>query len=250
MIKSRINYWSCSKFANWIRGEKKPFALGFYEWDEWHDEVGKKRPIRHFIAEEVLDRIQDFFYFPLDLWRSVRAYWDNRFVHKTHCLKTGLPSGKFYELDTRILYGLFNELKEFVEVDLGLYYAAWGEGKFKPRKGRCPEAGLAHLDWAMGLKMNEDHGITKKSKKYGQPTRQAEVAKEILKLYRWWEGRDSRPDPSEVSGWKESCEISNKEPSIKDMKAFKKMEALEKKYDKEDEKMLSRLIAIRRDLWC
>ena len=32
MIKNRFNYWTCSKFADFVRGEKKPFAL---EWGEW-----------------------------------------------------------------------------------------------------------------------------------------------------------------------------------------------------------------------
>lgn len=254
MIKSRINYWSCSKFADWIRGEDKPLALEWGKWDEWHGEVGKKKPIRHFIAEEVLDRIQDLFYFPIDLWRTVDAYWHNRFVSKTHCLKTGLKPGGFYELDTRILYGLFNELKEFVEVDLGCYYAALDDGNFRPRKGRCPEAGIAHLEWAMSLKMDEAYGVSKKSKKYGKPTPQAEVAKETMELYRWWEARSSRPDPSEVSGWAKVCE-ENPGPSISEedketLKAFKKMEALEKKYEKEDDEMLHRLIEVRRGLWC
>jgi len=253
MIKSRINYWSCSKFADWVRGEEKPLGMEWGKWDLWHEEVKKRRPIRHFVAEEVLDRIQDFFYFPVDLWRTAGAYWRNRFVSKTHCLKTDLPPGQFYELDTRILHGLFNELKEFVEVDMGLYYAGWEEGRFKPKKGRCPEAGIAHLEWAMSLKLDESHGVLKKSKNYGKPTPQAEVAKETMELYRWWRSRDSRPDPAEVSGWKKVCE-DNPGLSVSDdkeaRKAFKKMEALEKKYDKEDDEMLHRLIEVRRELWC
>lgn len=248
MIRNRINYWSCSRFADWVRGEKKPLALGFDEWDEWHDEVGKKKPFRHFLAEEVLDSLQNVLYFPLDIYRSVRAYLDNRFVHKTHCLKTGLKPGRFYELDYRILHGLFNELKEFVEVDLGTMYASWGEGDFKFRKGRCPEAGLAHLEWAMSLKFNESHGVSKKSKRYGKPTQQALASKEIMDLYAWWNARDSRPDPAEVSGWRDLVDrkVSDKES----MKAFKKMEAMEKKYDAEDEEMLVRLVKVRRNLWC
>lgn len=254
MIKSRINYWSCSKFADWVRGEKKPLALEWGKWDDWHEDLDKRRPIRHFIAEEVLDRIQDFFYFPLDLWRTVDAYWHNRFVSKTHCLKTDLKPGRFYDLDTRILHGLFNELKEFVEVDLGGYYAILGEGDFKTRNGRCPEAGIAHLEWAMSLKMDEAHGVSKKSKKYGKPTRQAEVAKETIELYRWWESRESRPDPKEVSGWTKSCEASGykmlDDSDKEGIKAFKKMEAIERKYDQEDDEMLHRLIEVRRGLWC
>lgn len=248
MIRNRMNYWSCSKFADWLRGDEKPLALGFDEWDDWHREVGKRRPFRHFLAEEVLDSLQNILYFPLDLYRSVRAYLDNRFVHKTHCLKTGLKPGRFYELDHRILHGLFNELKEFVEVDLGHYYAAWGEGDFKIRGGRCPEAGLAHLNWAMSLKLDESHGVSKKSRRYGKPTPQALAAQEIMELYAWWNSRDSRPDPSEVSGWSDACEkkVSDKES----LKVFKKMQALEKKHDDEDEEMLVRLIKVRRNLWC
>ena len=29
MIKFRNNYWTCTKLADIIRGEKKPFALSF-----------------------------------------------------------------------------------------------------------------------------------------------------------------------------------------------------------------------------
>ena len=40
--KTRINYWSCSKFADFIRGEKKPYALEWGKWDEWNKEQRKK----------------------------------------------------------------------------------------------------------------------------------------------------------------------------------------------------------------
>jgi hypothetical protein len=250
MIRSRINYWSCSKFADFVRGEQKPFALGFDEWDEWRDDVRRRRPVRYFLAEEVSDRLQDVLYFPKDIYRTIRAYVDNRFIHKTHCLKTGLRPGSFYELEHRMLHGLFNELKEFVEVDLGTTYASWHEGDFKIRGGKCPEAGLAYLEWAIGLKMDEEYGVSKKSSKYGKPTRQAEVAKEIKEIYEWWSGRDDRPDPSEVSGWSKACEENSKLSEKKTLTAYKKMEAIEKKYDREDDDMLFRLIKIRRDLWC
>lgn len=247
MIKSRIHHWSCSKFADWIRGEKKPVALGWDEWGQWHEEAKKKRPVRHFFAEEVLGRIQDLVMFPKDLWRTVRAYVDNRFVHKTHCLKTGLEPGRFHELDERILHGLFNELKEFVELDLGMTYAAWHKGEFKPRRGICPEAGIAHLQWSMSLKLDEDYGVSKKDKKYGLPTPQAESSKEILELYSWWESRDSRPDPAEISGWRNA--VDEDAPETTRRKAYRKMSALENKYEKEDDRMLQRLIKMRRHLW-
>ena len=40
--KSRIHYWSCSKFADFIRGEKKPYALEWGKWDEWNKEQERK----------------------------------------------------------------------------------------------------------------------------------------------------------------------------------------------------------------
>ena len=74
MKKHRINYWSCSKFANWIRGEKKPLALEWGKWEEWREEQAKKRPWRFWIAEEVLDKIQDFVYLPKDLYLEIKYY--------------------------------------------------------------------------------------------------------------------------------------------------------------------------------
>lgn len=249
MIRSRINYWSCSRFANWIRGEKKPLVLGFDEWDEWHDGMRAKRPFRYFLAEEVLDSIQNLFYFPLDLYRTVRAYVDNRFVHKTHFLKTGLKPGHFHELRDRFLHGLFNELKEFVEVDLGMTYAAWNDDEgFRPRHGRCPEAGIAHLEWAKSLKFDESHGVGKEDEKYGKPTPQAISAVEILELYEWWSNRDSRPDPGEVSGWREMA-MDPEADERKRRSLFEKMDSIENKYKKEDEKMMVRLVRISDDLW-
>lgn len=247
MIRHRISYWSCSRFADWVRGEKKPPALGFDEWDEWRNEVKARRPVRYFIAEEVLDFLQDAVYFPADVYGSVRAYMDNRFVHKTHFLKTGLKPGRFHELHERFLHGLFNELKEFVELDLGMMHASWHKGDFKPRSGRCPEAGVAHLEWAMALRLDEDHGVGKKHKDYGKPTRQAKSAAEILELYRWWESRPSRPDPAEVSGWREL--VGEKISTKKSVAAYKRMEAIENKYKREDDKMIVRLVRIRDDLW-
>ena len=51
--RARINYWSCSKFADFIRGEKKPFALSWEDWEKWRADNKKKHPCRYWIAEEV-----------------------------------------------------------------------------------------------------------------------------------------------------------------------------------------------------
>ena len=89
-MKFRINYWTCSKFADWIRGEKKPRALTLDGWEDWKEEQKLKRPIRFYFSDNLLDKLQDFFYFPYDIYNEIKNYIDNRFVAKTHYLKTGL----------------------------------------------------------------------------------------------------------------------------------------------------------------
>lgn len=111
----RYNYWSCSKFADFIRGTPKPWALEWDEWKEWRKEAKEKHPWRFWLAEEGLNKLQDFFFFPYDLWSNCKYYNKVRFTDKVHYLKTGFKPGEYYDLDERILHALFNELKIFVE---------------------------------------------------------------------------------------------------------------------------------------
>ena len=113
--KFRYNYWSCSKFADFIRGTPKPWALEWKEWDEWRKSAREKSPWRFWLAEEGLNKLQNFFFFPYDLWSSWKYYYKIRFRDKLHYLKTGCKPGEYYDLDERILHALFNELKIFVE---------------------------------------------------------------------------------------------------------------------------------------
>jgi hypothetical protein len=118
MIKFRINYWTCSKFADFIRGEKKPFALSFDDWDAWKDKQKKERPWRYWMSDTLLRKLQNLIYYPSDLLHSIRCYLRNRYITQTHVLKSDLKKGEWYDLDTRILHCLFNELVEFVEIEL------------------------------------------------------------------------------------------------------------------------------------
>lgn len=244
---TRIHYWNCSKFADFVRGSKKPQALEWKEWDSWHKEAKRKHPIRYWIAENFLKKMQNLCCFPSDLINKIIYYYENRFISKTHCLKTGLKPGKYYELDQRILYGLFNELVEFVESE-----AAWmnhicsKKKKYKFKKGKCPEAGIDYFKWASRLKQE------------GKPTQQAISARKILKLYNWWKKRPERPDPSEASGWSDHCESKKSDSdeilfggkaSSDSKKILEKLQRIEDKYEKEDEKMLIELIKIRLSLW-
>jgi hypothetical protein len=222
----RARYWSCAKLADWVRGIKKPMALTHQEWEEWRRSVKSKNPIRFFIAEKLLNRIQDFLSYPFDIWSSFRFFYKNKFITKTHFLKTGLKSGVYHELDDRILHGLFNELKEFVEIELANMQTLSKECKFK--KGRCPDAGIDYLKWASKLKIEEPF-VDKGDPDYGKLTPQAESSIKILELYGWWLERE-KTDPNGL------IELTDC------------YEKIEERYDKDTEMMIE-LIKIRNHLW-
>ena len=227
MLKQRVRYWSCSKLANFIRGCEKPPYLSMDDWEKWRSEVKAKSPIRYFIAEKLLNKIQDFINLPKDIYNSIRYYIRNRFITKTHYLKTGLKPGVYHELDKRIMYGLFNELVDFVEIEQAYMNYIVNDKKYKFKNGRCIESGLDYLGWAVSLKYDEGWGLSKDDENYGKPASQAESAAKILELYTWWKDRRYRPKPMEVSGWLD----------------------YEEKYEKEDEDMLIELMKIRKHLW-
>lgn len=254
MFKHRVHYWSCSPLADWLRGTKKPYALTTEEWEDWRTEAKTKRPIRYFVAEHCLNKLQDFFLFPCDLFRNLRSYYYNRWVSKSHVLDTGFKPGSYYELDERILHALFNELVNFVEIELAWMHVIGDKKQQKKfgisgRKGRSPEAGLAYLEWASNLKCEFS------SKHKDEPSPQAISSQKIRELYTWWKNRPNRPDPTEVSGWDEYCQRTgqarsrDKEENKRRMSIYKKLEKIERQYEKEDEQKLIELIKIRKHLW-
>lgn len=246
MLRFRVHHWNCSRFADWVRGEKKPASLPWGEWDDWSDDLAKRKPVRFFLAERGLNSLQNFLMFPFDLWRTVRRRLMLRFVERPYCLDTGLSRWDWHEFDERIIHGLFNELKNFVEVELASMFLATDRGEFKMRNGRCPEAGVANLEWQMGLKYGENDFIKKDDPRWGKPTPQAVSARKILELYRWWLARPDRPEPMDASGWSESHDSGDES---KRSGAFERMQEIEDEYEREDEKMLVRLVKLRKSLW-
>ena len=65
-MAQRSNYWSCTKFADWVRGTPKRGALTADGWHEWEVEAKSFNSIRYWIAEEALDAIQNFIWWPVD----------------------------------------------------------------------------------------------------------------------------------------------------------------------------------------
>jgi hypothetical protein len=274
----RANYWSCSKFADWLRGTAKLKAGTGKEWRLWKEAAKESHPVRYWIVEEGLDYMQNFVNWPLDRMHDVRYYINNRWITRSHALTAharDIRPGDWCDVGNRFLPCLFNELVDFVEVEQAWHHVMWDEEArkkfavpwhrrfFRFRTWRCPDAGIEHLLWASGLKLDEHMGTDKGSEDYGKPTHQALAAQEILALYRWWrEVYPNRPDVYDASGWSAYCEMRrNKGYELLDLDdktedeaaqcktALEKSNEIEKAYDDEDEAMMIRLIKIRDSLW-
>jgi hypothetical protein len=275
------NYWSCTPFADWIRGTTKLKMGTSEEWHEWETRAKRDYPIRWWIAEEGLGHIQDFVTWPVRKIYDVKYYINNRYVTRTHALTAhprDIKPGDWCDVGNRFLPCLFNELVEFVEVESAWSHIAWGNAedraKYDPpfwasgwwrwRTWRSPQAGLDHLDWAMTLTMDTDWGVEATDPNYGKPTGQAERAKEIKELYTWWTVTyPNRPDPHEASGWSAYCDrlreergdhwigMQSKNPETEKMgtTALELLRKIEQDYEEEDEAMMIRLIKIRDSLW-
>ena len=276
------NYWTCSKFADWLRGTTKLKWGTSEEWNEWEARAKADYPVRWWLAEEGLDHIQSALMFIPDKLYAVKYYVNNRWITKTHALTANprdIKPGTWCDVGNRFLPCLFNELQDFVEVELAWWHIAWADkdekdkykapwyatGWFRWRTWRCPRAGLDNLEWQRNLRWQADE-VGDDSASLGKPTPQAIKAQEILDLYKWWtEVYRNRPDPYDASGWTAYCdqmrdekgdgirwigtESSNKETKKMGTKAHKLLRKIEEQYEKEDEEMMIRLIKVRHGLW-
>jgi hypothetical protein len=269
------NYWTCSKFADWLRGTTKPKCGTGKEWREWEKAAKDKYPIRWWLAEEGLDYIQDFVTWPERKLNDVRYYINNRWVSHTHALTAhsrDIPRGEWRDVGNRFLPCLFNELVDFVEVEQAWHHVMWDEearkkyhtpwyrsGWLRWRTWRCPDAGIDYLKWAVTLTNKEfiEEGEQE------EPTYQAKAAKEILELYTWWkEVYPKRLDAHDASGWTAYCDmrrekgyhlldLEDKTPEEAEQckTALDRTREIEEAYEKEDEEMMIRLIKVRQALW-
>ena len=275
----RSHYWTCSKFADWLRGTDQPKAATSEGWDEWHDTAQNSYPLRYWLADTGLSKLQTIFYFVPDTIHELKYYINNRWVTGSHSLTAhprDIKPGQWCDVGNRFLPCLFNELVDFVEVELAWWHIAWDEearkqfkspwyatGWFRWRTWRSPEAGLANLEWQRQLRWKEEE-VGADFKGVGELTDQAVKAQEILDLYTWWtQTYRNRPDAYDASGWSAYCEAKriandgrmsfsdNKTPELKKMcnKAHKLLQKIEAQYEKEDEAMMIRLIKVRQGLW-
>jgi hypothetical protein len=282
-VAQHSRYWSCSPFADWLRGTKKLSAGTAEQWDDWTTAAQMKHNFRYWLAEEGLSYLQDFVTWPIRKIYDAKYYINNRWVTRTHSLTAhprDIRPGTWSDVGNRFLPCLFNELVDFVEIELAWWHIAWADpeekakynapfyatGWFRWRTWRCPQAGLDNLDWQRSLRHDTDSGWAEDDPNIGKPTPQAVKAQEVLDLYRWWKDvYPNRPDAHDASGWSEYCELKRKEhgdTGLSFMKesanpetralgdvALKKTHEIEQAYEAEDEEMMIRLIKVRHGLW-
>ena len=268
------DYWSCSKFADFIRGTEKPEGGTRQEWNAWDKLAKSLYPTRFWIAETALDAIQDVIYWPIDKLYDIKYYINNRWITRTHQLTAhtkDIVPGQWFDVGSRFMPCLFNTLVDFVEIELAGnsrtiandFSPPWyAFGWFKFRVWRSPEAGLAYLNWAMNLTMDESWGVAPTSPDYGKPCKQATDAKEIYDLYMWWTTEYvHRLDPMDESGYSNYFEYERakygtdwpEQTDHVDRENQKRLSTicrdLEELHRQEDEAMMIRLIRVRDSLW-
>lgn len=281
----RSHYWTCSAFADWLRGTPKLKMGTSEEWEAWEDAARAFSKFRYWLADDALGFVERMFYYPTDKIYSIKYYINNRFITRTHALTAhprDIKPGDWSDVGNRFLPCLFNELVDFVEVELAWWHLAWDSenrakyeapwynfGWFRVRGWRCKQAGLDNLEWQRNLRWKEEE-CAEDSPNIGELTSQAVNAQEILDLYTWWTvTRPARPDPYEASGWRALCDerrqrriaegkkdsffasMNDKTPAEKKAttKALEALREMEAAFEKEDEDMMIRLIKVRSGLW-
>ena len=238
------------KFKRWFF-QDMPQSATWDEWQEWKDQA-RKHKVRWFLADTFPFWWRRTFIWPIEKIKSWLRY---RTFDRYHIIKTTLKPD-YHDMDTRLLYAMFDMLVDFVEVE-----KAWMNVICKKRKPwygwrrtpwwRSRSEGLAYLEWEIGL---GEPNLPKEERN----EQQAKDAQEIKYLYTWWKDvRPNRPDPDQVSGWDKVCDkwdiLSEKDNSEEKKSevdaARKKLNALEKEYEDEDTAMMKRLIDVRKALW-
>lgn len=238
-----------------------PGALSSAGWDLFEKEFKKVAPIRYFINDTARLYYVRYIRTPLG---NIRRWILYRTVWKMHIVDTGLEPG-YHERDEVMYYANFSILVDHVEISLAgqMNYAREKDGDVTWKEKYIPfyryfvpfrskEYGIKNLEWQATL---DDPRLPANE----QSPAQAVHAREILALYKWWtEERPARelpeiPDFDQQGLGRMAMFNPNFNKSAKDFQKYKKIvqhrDKLEKKWEKEDDAMLLRLIKLRRGLW-
>ena len=252
-------YLGDSKWVEALRrrfGINKPQWAGLGEWDDINARIRQEHPVGWFFTETVPDCIEAVHDFITAPYYKTRYYIRNRFIRKTHQLRTDCPPGQYWDTDERLTSAMANVIIDYVEIELALK-SAWcvsEESKTAVwQNGRCAELGLEYLAWEQTL---DDESLDENSRS----DLQAANARHIAAIYNWAKTRNDRPDPHDASGWTEYCakypyswkqkpEDETAEQRAEADAALAKCRLIEKQYEDQDEAMLIRIVKIRKSLW-
>lgn len=254
-----MNYWSNTRFADFVRGCGKPRAGTTAAWEAWEKQARQKHPIRYWIAEEGFDAVQRALHVIPNKWDELGTYLYNRLVSRNHVLRSDeLKPGEYYEVSHRMLHCMFDTLVRYVEVESAHgNYEYWREPRPNAAPGTWtsvamalfgrrwsnPAAGVNRLLWEAELVTDEDYGVEPGDPRYNQPTDQALVAMEVLALYMWWKHtRPSRLDPY--------ADLTSDDVRFpRTITGHLDRIAVSDQNDQEDDEMLVRLARLSRSLW-
>ena len=262
-------YWSCSAFADWIRGTKKPSALAWDDWDRWHSEASNAHPVRYWIAEKMLDRVNAVITGPVKLLKNVRTYFRNRFVDKIHALTAdnhSLVRGAYYDLDYRMFRCIFDEFVRFIEIEVASLSVV---NETLPLKYKIPiirefcqyrstEQGLQWLVSMSESVFTEDYFVSNSNPLLNTPLPSAGVYRKLLEAYVWYTAKFPHlQDPGNLSGLDDHIEkyglnwngTLSKELTEERATLYKKRDDIEKEQFDTITKYLTTIIEYRSYLW-
>jgi hypothetical protein len=246
--RSRAHYWAHGPISKWtaktLGAPLRPKWGTMEEWSAFRKNQTTNFKLQERI-EKTLSKLQNVWSYPGDVIHTIRCYWNNRFIDRTHLLETGLEPGKWYEYDHRLLYGMFNSFVQFIE----------------------KEQTLENLKWEMTL-VNKYEWLPEEEAKaqmdYDWPCLQAINARRKMELYTWWKvERPARVDGYVASGFKAYSDATKKpggglfdlwidkdeEQNAKCRELTKKWHEIDEEYKLEDTRMMIRLVELRGSCW-
>lgn len=247
----------------------KPIAATAQEWEQWTAQSKANKPIAWFLNETVPNYFNKVCKVVRSPFNNLVWWFRYRIFDRYHVIKTGLKPD-YYDTDTRMLYGMFNLLVDYVEIEKAWMMVVfdddrryqynvpwWSLNPTRFKSFRNAQAGLDHLAWETTL---DDPNLPEHERSKSQ----AHHAREVLFLYNWWKTvRPNRPDPHDASGWTALCDqkreqqdkiwflhdSTDSEEQEKMRKILDDCHRIEQEYLQEDEQMLIRLVKIRTGLW-
>ena len=227
------------KFINWLRFNP-PFALSLEDWEAFRREFKKSAPVRYFLTEVIYKRTRS------RVLNSIRRIQDRVgfFIDPPNIIRIPVSDRESHGCHDLMLISAFTVLVNYVEIDLGVMETPMEERPWKNRwlhflnysyriGKRQPANGIRHL-------IAEAEHI-----KQFYPDR-AVFYEDALTLYLWWTiTRKSRKLPEYPFKGQELTD-SEKYKIIKDHS--KLIQETHEKWLEEDNRMLSKLVLVMKDL--